>query len=108
MTTFVFTALSFLVPGLIVLSEIPIKTDTLKIVSSGANNQAIIDSIHIRSANLTIDTISISGQVKQNGTSNRVEIFPVPVNTSKNKNNNNQHIHITQTGKNNKVKIYSK
>ena len=117
MTTFVFTALSLLVPGLIILSEIPVKTDTLKIVSSGTNNQVIIDSCQVSPGMLKNDSLSLSGQILQRGQNNNVEISTkreAPnnnkriTNSKKPETRNPKHVTITQTGKNNSIKINSK
>lgn len=108
MTTFVYAALCFFVPGLLFVSDISIKTDTLKIVSSGTNNQIIIDFCQVDSGTLKSDPLPVFGQIKQLGTSNQVEIFPSSTDTLPGINQNKQHIRITQTGKNNRVKIISK
>ncbi len=80
--------------------------DSLQIVSSGVKNQVTINSMHVASGNFQNDTIAVSGQIIQNGASNRIKISTAT--PPKNDKRINQHINITQTGKNNSIKINSK
>lgn len=105
MITTVFTFLAFWItgPG----SEASATPDTLQIVSSGAQNQVVVDSISVTSGNFKSDTLQLTGQIIQKGASNRIEISTASA-TPENNKHKNQYIHITQTGKNNSIKINSK
>lgn len=101
----VFTFLSFWFTG--AQPDASGAQDSLQIVSSGAKNQVIIDSMYVVPGNLQNDTIAVSGQIIQKGASNHIDISTA---TTPPKNNKriNQHINIVQTGKNNSIKINSK
>lgn len=79
--------------------------DTVNIISTGKQNQIVVDSVDITS-NIT-DTLALpfTGQLMQTGQANKIEINTNPGNTKPD--NLKSKITITQTGNNNKVKINS-
>jgi hypothetical protein len=80
-------------------------TDTVKITSTGKQNQIVVDSVEII-AN-TSDTLALpfNGQLLQMGQANQIEINTNSGNTKPD--NLKSKITITQTGNNNKIKINS-
>ncbi len=81
-------------------------SDTLKVVSSGINNQITIDSTQFKSfVQDSIKTIVV-GKIQQSGEANSIEISTGKQSDLEKK--SKQNITITQSGKNNSVKINSR
>lgn len=87
------------------------KTDTMKVHTTGINNNIVIDSIHLKDSINNFVLPLMKGEINQTGHNNSVEI----ITRDKTQNNTvrrasrkkSSHIKITQTGKNNSVKINS-
>lgn len=79
--------------------------DTVNFISTGKQNQIVVDSVEVVSN--TSDTLALpfTGQLMQTGQANQIEIYTNPGNRKPD--NSKSKITITQTGNNNKVKINS-
>lgn len=88
------------------------KTDTIKVYSTGINNNVIINSIQLKDSLNELILSPMKGEITQTGQSNSVNINTgdkIPNNKdSIISNKKSSTINIKQTGKNNSVKIKSR